>query len=281
MDPQFPLSEWDRVIPQANITLNLLRTARSNPNLSANAYIHGLFNFAATPLAPPGTKVVAYLDTTQRGTWDLNGEPGWYVGPAMQHYRCVLCYFPQTRTTRVCNTVAFFLHTTPFPKVTLSDHLRQAADDIIHLLTHPPTTTVPSLQAGDPVRQALTELATQLQRIEPILPPVPTILPSPSPHHAVAPAPEGNSPAPLHMDDRPLPRVPVHPPTNLPLLPRVEPNLPPPVTPLSTLQTHDSNIKSVRFPATTTHTYPLRSKMTTSPILKRSRLQRRHHPFAL
>ena len=284
MDPQFPLSEWDRVIPQANITLNLLRAARSNPNLSAHAYIHGTFNFAATPLAPPGTKVVVYLDNTQRGTWDLNGEPGWYVGPAMKHYRCVSCYFPRTRTTRICDTVAFFPHTTPFPKVTLSDHLRQAAEDIIHLLTHPPTSTVPSLQAGDPVRQALTDLATQLQRIEPIPSPVSTPRPAHSPTNAVVPPHEGINPTPSHIDVGPLPRVPVHPPKNRPLPPRVEPIIHPPVTPLSTLQTHDPNIKSVRFPAKPTHNYTLRSKMTpfhTPRILTRSRLQRRQDPFSL
>ena len=71
--------------------------------------------------------------------------------------------------------------------MTLSDHLRQAAEDIIHLLTHPPTSTVPSLQAGYPVRQALTDLATQLQRIEPIPSPVPTPHPTQSPTNAVVP----------------------------------------------------------------------------------------------
>ena len=34
-DPKFPLSEWDQLIQQANITLNLLRTASVNPKLSA------------------------------------------------------------------------------------------------------------------------------------------------------------------------------------------------------------------------------------------------------
>ena len=41
VDPDFPLAEWDRLIPQANITLNLLRSARVNPKLSAYAYIFG------------------------------------------------------------------------------------------------------------------------------------------------------------------------------------------------------------------------------------------------
>ena len=122
-DPNFPLSEWDRLIPQANITLNLLRTSRANPALSAHAHIYGQFDFSVTPLAPPGTKVVVQLDPKIRGTWELNGDVGWYVGPALDHYRCVTCYFPRTRTTRVCETVTFFPHKVPFPKVTLTDHL--------------------------------------------------------------------------------------------------------------------------------------------------------------
>ena len=52
VDPAFPLSLWDYLLQQTNITLNLLRTARSNPKLSAYAYLFGNFNFQATPLAP-------------------------------------------------------------------------------------------------------------------------------------------------------------------------------------------------------------------------------------
>ena len=33
-DPEFPLTQWDLLVPQANLTLNLLRSARNNPTLS-------------------------------------------------------------------------------------------------------------------------------------------------------------------------------------------------------------------------------------------------------
>jgi hypothetical protein len=75
-DPNFPITEWDRLIDQSNITLNLLRSSRANPKLSAWAYLFGEFNFNATPLAPPGTKIVAHKDAKVRGSWDLNGEQG-------------------------------------------------------------------------------------------------------------------------------------------------------------------------------------------------------------
>ena len=42
--PDFPLSEWDELIEQANITLGLLRTARANPKLSSYAYVFGAFD---------------------------------------------------------------------------------------------------------------------------------------------------------------------------------------------------------------------------------------------
>ena len=43
-DPDFPLHIWDRLLPQALLTLNLLRASRINPRLSANAQLHGAFN---------------------------------------------------------------------------------------------------------------------------------------------------------------------------------------------------------------------------------------------
>ena len=74
LDPSFPIKEWDRLIPQANLTLNLLRAARSNPNLSAHAYIEGQFDYNKTPLVPPGTRALAHEAADQRLTWGPNGE---------------------------------------------------------------------------------------------------------------------------------------------------------------------------------------------------------------
>ena len=68
VDPNFPLNQWDRLQEQGNITLNLLRASRSNPKLSAYAFIHGNFNFQVTPLSPPGTKVVAHVKPNSRGS---------------------------------------------------------------------------------------------------------------------------------------------------------------------------------------------------------------------
>jgi hypothetical protein len=52
--PTFPLHLWDRLLPQAEIRLNLLGTSRLHPQLSAAAHFHGLVDYNKTAFAPPG-----------------------------------------------------------------------------------------------------------------------------------------------------------------------------------------------------------------------------------
>ena len=66
----------------------------------------------------------------------------------------------------------FFLSNIPFPKVNLRDYLVQAAEDIITILNALPSTTTPTLEAGDEVRNALLNITEILQRAEKLpLPP--------------------------------------------------------------------------------------------------------------
>ena len=69
----FPLHLWCRLLPHALITLNLMRQSNMNPKLSAYAQLHGAFNYDATPLAPPGTKIIVHTKPKQRGSWACKG----------------------------------------------------------------------------------------------------------------------------------------------------------------------------------------------------------------
>lgn len=95
-DKKFPMHLWDRLIPHAVITLNLLRQSRLSPKLSAHAQLNGLFDYNATPLAPPGTRVIIHEKPDQRGSWAPHGQNGGYVGPAMEHYRAHRIYCSAT-----------------------------------------------------------------------------------------------------------------------------------------------------------------------------------------
>jgi hypothetical protein len=85
-DKSFPMHLWDRLLPQAVITLIMLRTSRINPKLSAATHIYGKYYFNRAPMAPPGTIIIAHETPNRRRTWAPHGQDGWYIGPALEHY---------------------------------------------------------------------------------------------------------------------------------------------------------------------------------------------------
>jgi hypothetical protein len=107
-DKSFLMHLWDRLLPQAVITLNMIRTSRINPKLSASTHIDGQYDLNRAPMAPPGTRIIAHETPSRRRTWAPHGQDGWYIGPALEHYRCYTVYINKTRGERVVETVDFF-----------------------------------------------------------------------------------------------------------------------------------------------------------------------------
>jgi hypothetical protein len=65
----FPLDLWDELLPQADLTLNLLRPYKPKPELSAYAGIFGKpYDFMGHPLAPVGTSVLIHETPQQRSS---------------------------------------------------------------------------------------------------------------------------------------------------------------------------------------------------------------------
>jgi hypothetical protein len=101
VDPTFPLHLWNRLLPQAEITLNLLRTSRLHSQLSAAAHFHGLVDYNRTAFAPPGCKIIAHEKPGKRRTWAPHGQHGYSLGPTMHHYRCQNVYISSTASERI------------------------------------------------------------------------------------------------------------------------------------------------------------------------------------
>jgi hypothetical protein len=51
-DKSFPMHLWDRLLPQAVMTINMLRTSRINPKLSASTHIFRQYDFIGHPWHP-------------------------------------------------------------------------------------------------------------------------------------------------------------------------------------------------------------------------------------
>jgi hypothetical protein len=108
--PSFPLSGWEHLVAQVEITLNLLRQSGISYFMSAYHQLHGAYDFVKHPMAPAGTKVIVFDPKGTRGTWANKGTDGFYVAPALTHVGCYVVYMPETRSIRVSNTLSWHPH---------------------------------------------------------------------------------------------------------------------------------------------------------------------------
>jgi hypothetical protein len=137
VDPNFPLKLWDKLLPQATITLNLLRKSRINPRMSAYAQLNGNFDFNRTPLAPPGTRVIAHEKPDQWASLDPHGVYGYHLGPALDHYRCYQVHVTKTKGTRIVDTVEFFQSKMSMPHTPSRDLVIIAELELSNALQNP------------------------------------------------------------------------------------------------------------------------------------------------
>jgi hypothetical protein len=224
VDPAFPLHLWDRLLPQAEITLNLLRTSRLHLQLSAAAHFHGLVDYNKTAFAPPGCKIIAHEKPGKRRTWAPHGQHGYPLGPAMHHYRCQNVYISATASERIVDTLEFFPHNCQMPQLFSIDILLMAAKDMTDALqnTHP---EVPLARVGDDTIAALADFAAifKLKLRQPPSPTPQAVPPTVFQRTCLAESSNQilNSPMPLSRQTRSQTTIHTQDISNTPLPPRV------------------------------------------------------------
>ncbi|CAM9091293.1 unnamed protein product, partial [Ectocarpus fasciculatus] len=133
-DPTFPFAQSARLKDHAECTLNLLRASRLDPTISAWAQLHGEFNYEATPLAPAGTVVAAFEHPEARATWAPHAIPGFYIGPAFNHYRCFHVWLPSSQDTRIVDTLDWFPRNVFLPGTSPHEDIAAASTDLCSAL---------------------------------------------------------------------------------------------------------------------------------------------------
>ena len=122
----FPPSLWDRLLPQTEITLNLLRQSNATPTVSAYAHLSGPFDYNKMPLAPMGCEVQVHEKTDKRGTWAYHSVDGWYLNTSPEHYRVHNCHIKSTKQERLSDTVQFRHKHITNPELSPQDKIMQA-----------------------------------------------------------------------------------------------------------------------------------------------------------
>jgi hypothetical protein len=103
----FPINFWHELIPQAELTLNMMRSYADQSTISAYHGTHRRpFDFASRPMAPCGTLVV--IHNSIRETWDNFGLVGFYLGPSLQNYRPYCCLVQETMSIRISDSIILY-----------------------------------------------------------------------------------------------------------------------------------------------------------------------------
>ena len=274
VDPTFPPYLWDLLLPQAELTLNLLRQSSLNPKISAWEYFNGPFDFNKTPLGPVGCRVLIHAKPATRRSWDFRAKEGFYIGPALDSYRCFKLVKMDTKSQVISDTVEFRHAYRQIPIPTPEDRIVQGLQAITDALRDtPPPTTISQLEALSNLRDIFNSWRL-------LAPPPPGLHSGPTPGHPRV-RNEPSDPRPGHV---PPPRVARTPGPAWSPPPQAASNSHPrppfdttPVTPRQIRFTADTPPRvaiqpSPQVPAATTHVEPLPSTLPPRiPIAHRTR----------
>eukprot|EP00804_Cyclotella_cryptica_P008147 CCRYP_004624-RA/>CCRYP_004624-RA protein AED:0.13 eAED:0.13 QI:0/0/0/1/0/0/3/0/1209 len=109
----FPIREWDELIPQTVLTLNF-----------------GSFDYNRMPLAPMGCAVQFHIKPDKCKTWGEHSMDGWYLKTSSEHYRCHIVFVKKTQSKRVTDTVFFIHKYITQPEVKPADVIIKAYNDL-------------------------------------------------------------------------------------------------------------------------------------------------------
>ena len=171
-DADFPIQLWDKLTPQVQDSINLLRWSRVNPAVSAYEILEGPYDWNRYLLAPLGTKAIIYEDSDTRASWAPHWLDAWLLGPSKDHYRCHLYFVPDTSGYRVSGSAELFPQHCVAPPYSHETHVNELADEI--------KLTIPKLNWR---ARTLNTLRTFAQHLDAYVSGTPIPAPPPTVHH--------------------------------------------------------------------------------------------------
>ena len=99
-------------------------------------------------------------------SWAPRGEYGWYIEPAMEHYRCHKAYITKTRAERISDTVYIFTKIFHMPHMSSMDATYHATQNLIYALNNPAPAS-PLVKLGHVHKEALKTLSHIFRKANP------------------------------------------------------------------------------------------------------------------
>jgi hypothetical protein len=130
----FPPNLWDRLLPQTEITINLIQQSNATPNLSAYAHLSRPFDYNKMLLAPMGCEAQVHEKTDKRGTWAYHSVDGWYLFTSPKHYCTHNCHIKHTKSEQLSDIVQFQHKRITNPTITHTNKVMHTLADCVKTL---------------------------------------------------------------------------------------------------------------------------------------------------
>ena len=88
--PTFPIALWCKLLPQINLSINIVRKCRQNPLLSVWAAMEGKYHFDLTPILPAGSEMLMHEKSIRRWTFGYNAKKAWCLNLTVSDIRSAL-----------------------------------------------------------------------------------------------------------------------------------------------------------------------------------------------
>ena len=108
----------------------MLRKSKINPTISAFEQMYGKHNFDAHPWVMLGCAVELHVMPEIRKTWEAHTKPGFYLGTSWDHYRCYEVWVRENKSARIGQTVFFTHKYLTQPRMTETDTLLRASNEL-------------------------------------------------------------------------------------------------------------------------------------------------------
>jgi hypothetical protein len=135
VDDDFPQNLWGRLLPQTEITLNLIWQSNATPTVSAYAHLSGPFDYNKMPLVPMGCEAQIHKKTDKQGTWAYHSIDGWYLFTSPEHYHTHTCHVKATKSERHSDTIHFKHKNITNSTITHADKVMQALAECVKTIT--------------------------------------------------------------------------------------------------------------------------------------------------
>lgn len=151
----FPMQEWHRLLPQIELTLNMLRPANVRQTISAHSYVYGIHDYNRMPLAQPlGCETQCFVDPEQGTSFGAHLLDSWHIGSSEDHYRAYKVFMRQTKAEGITDTIVFKHKRITNPAVSAADVIAATAAKLTDAIRSNMTTNLTSLDMNELERLA-------------------------------------------------------------------------------------------------------------------------------